>query len=137
MELIQSGKILCFLNQYLFLNSLYNTTIWLAIHVFYVDTAGAFVIVFLRQKMIEVQLDWCCQMSYSRNGLFQKKKQQEGGGVDPPCNFSFFYFIPEIPDKTKLLPWKFHKIVLDLLEIPRPKTKTPGNSTLFFLGHLC
>ena len=31
--------------------------------------------------------------------------------------------------------WKFRKIVLDLLEIPRTKTKTPENSTLFFLGH--
>ena len=30
-------------------------------------------------------------------------------------------------------PWIFNKIVLDSLEIPRPKTKTPGNST-FFLG---
>ena len=30
--------------------------------------------------------------------------------------------------------WKFHKIVLDPLVVPRPKTKTPGNSTLFFLG---
>ena len=41
----------------------------------------------------------------------------------------------EIPDR-KLNPWIFHKIVLDTLEIPRPKTKTPGagNSTLFFLG---
>ena len=29
----------------------------------------------------------------------------------------------------------FHKIVLAPLEILRPKPKTPGNSTLFFLGH--
>ena len=28
------------------------------------------------------------------------------------------------------------KIELHPLEIPRPKTKTPGNSTSFFLGHL-
>ena len=34
-----------------------------------------------------------------------------------------------------LYPWKFHKIVLDLLEIPRPKTKTPALEILhcFFL----
>ena len=32
-------------------------------------------------------------------------------------------------------PWIFHKIVFDHLEIPRPKTKTPRNSTLFFLGY--
>ena len=48
----------------------------------------------------------------------------------------FFFFLPlEIPEKTKLNPWIFHKIVLDLLEIPRPETKTLGNSTLSFLGH--
>ena len=43
-----------------------------------------------------------------------------------------------------LYPWKFqtkqsstpgYKIMLDPLEIPRPKTKTPGTSTLFFLGY--
>ena len=32
-------------------------------------------------------------------------------------------------------PWIFHKVVLDHLELPRPKTKTSRNSTLFFLGH--
>ena len=32
-------------------------------------------------------------------------------------------------------PWIFHKIVFDHLELPRPKTKTSRNSTLFFLGH--
>ena len=46
--------------------------------------------------------------------------------------FLFFYITLEIPDKTELHTWKFHKIVLDPWEIPRPKTKTPGNSTLFF-----
>ena len=35
-------------------------------------------------------------------------------------------------DKAKLHPRKFRKIVLDLLEIPRPKTKSHGSSTLFF-----
>ena len=57
--------------------------------------------------------------------LYLKKKTLE-----------FFFFLPlEIPEKTKLNPWIFHKIVLDLLEIPRPETKTLGNSTLSFLGH--
>ena len=50
-------------------------------------------------------------------------------------NFLFFTLPLEIPDKRKLHLWKFHKFLLDPLEIPRPKTKTPGNSTLFFLGH--
>ena len=37
-----------------------------------------------------------------------------------------------IPDKTKFYRWKFHKYLLDALEIPRAsKTKTPGNFTLF------
>ena len=50
--------------------------------------------------------------------------------------FLFFFTLPqEIPDKAKLNPWIFHKIVLNPLEIPRSKTKTPGKSTLFFLGH--
>ena len=48
----------------------------------------------------------------------------------------FNFFLPlEIPDKTKLHPWKIHKIVLHVFEIPRPETKTPGTSTLFFLGY--
>ena len=50
------------------------------------------------------------------------EKIQTGGGGTLPL---------EIPDKTKLNPWKFHKIVLDHLEILRPKTKTPGNPALF------
>ena len=52
-----------------------------------------------------------------------------------PGIFHFFTLPLEIPDKTKLNPWMFHKIVLDPLEISRPKTKIHGNSTLFFLGH--
>ena len=53
----------------------------------------------------------------------------------PPGIFHFFTLPLEISDKTKLNPWIFHKIVLDPLEISRPKTKTLGMSTLFFLGH--
>ena len=67
------------------------------------------------------------------NGLFQKKSKQVGLkkyffkislGIS-----HFFTLFLEIPDKTKLNIWIFHKIVLDPLENPRPKTKTPGNST--------
>ena len=59
----------------------------------------------------------------------------------------FFYFTPvlEILDKIKLNPWIFHKIVLELLEIPRPKQRsleiphysflvTLGNSTSFLIN---
>ena len=42
----------------------------------------------------------------------------------------------EIPDKMKLHSWKFHQIVLHPLEFLRPKTKTHGNFTLFFLDHI-
>ena len=58
-----------------------------------------------------------------------------------PCNFSFFLlWLPlENPDTTKLNPWIFHKFVLDpFLEIPRPKTEIPGNSThMLFLWYPC
>ena len=53
-----------------------------------------------------------------------------------PWNFSFFYFTPgkNFRQQNKAQPLAiFHKIVLDSLEIPRSKTKIPGNSTLFFL----
>ena len=61
----------------------------------------------------------CTMMLDMFIGPFQKKK-----------NFNLpWEFYP------KLHHWKFHKIVLDPLEIPRSKTKTPGNFTLFFLGH--
>ena len=68
------------------------------------------------------------------------EKIQKGGIEDiifpkPPRNFSFFTLRLEIPDKTKFNPCIFHNIVLEPLEIPRPKTKTPGNSALLFLGH--
>ena len=73
---------------------------------------------------------------------YSRKKSKQGGlrinffEPPPPLNFSFFSFLPlEIPGKTKLNPLIFHRIVLDPLEIPRPKTKTPGNSTLFFHGY--
>ena len=79
-----------------------------------------------------------CVLSYSRN-----KSKREGGGLgvglgytffeNPPGIFHFFTLPLEISDKTKLSPWIFHRIVLEPLETPRPKTQTPGFSTLFFL----
>ena len=73
---------------------------------------------------------------------YSRKKTKQGGGVvgdilfwTAPGIFHFFTLPLEISEKTKLHPWKFHKIVLHPLEIPRPKTKTTGNSSLFFLGH--
>ena len=51
-----------------------------------------------------------------------------------PGIFHFFTLPLKIPDKTKLNPWIFHKIVLDPLETPKPKTKTPENSTSFLIN---
>ena len=61
------------------------------------------------------------------------EKKQTGGlrtyfYKKPPGTFRFFTLLLEIPDK------KAPPMVLDPLEIPRPKTKTPGNSMLFFFG---
>ena len=54
---------------------------------------------------------------------------------EKPLEFFIFFTLPlEIPDKTKLNPRIFHKIVLDPLEILRPKTKTSGNSTSFLIN---
>ena len=73
-------------------------------------------------------------------GLFRKNPNRGGvgGGVKdiifwkPPWDFSFFYFTPENSRQNKAQ--LFHKIVLDLWEIPRPKTKTPVEILyLFFL----
>ena len=51
-----------------------------------------------------------------------------------PGIFHFFTLPLEIPEKTKLQPWKFHTFLLDPFKIPSPnaKTKKPVNSTLFF-----
>ena len=54
-------------------------------------------------------------------------------------NFSFFYFIPtgnSRQNRAPLLhPWKFHKFLLDPVEIPRPKSKTLEIQYFFFLEH--
>ena len=85
-------------------------------------------------------------------GYSWKKKHWWGRGgwghtfLKTPLEFFFFFSLPlDIPDKTKLHAWKFLKIVLDLLKILRPKTKTleiphyfflatPGNSTSLLIN---
>ena len=68
-------------------------------------------------------------------GLFQIKNRWAEGILFSKPHMEYFVFLHlESPDKTKLHPWKFYKIVLDPLKIPRPKTKSPENSTLFFIG---
>ena len=79
-------------------------------------------------------------LGYSRENL-----NREGGlgytfltppPPSPGISHFFTLLLEKISgNKIKLNPWIFHKIVLDSLEIPRPKTKIPGNSTLFFLGY--
>ena len=57
--------------------------------------------------------------------LFQKKKQKGGGLMRTyPGNFR----------QNKAPPPEIPQFFINL-EILRPKTKTPGNYTLFFLGH--
>ena len=79
------------------------------------------------------------QLYITEIGLFQKKSKHGGLRIYFFKNshgiFHFFTLPLKIPDKTKLNPWIFHKILLDPLKISRPKSKTPGNSTLIFLGH--
>ena len=54
-------------------------------------------------------------------GLFQKKNR--GRGLRKYF-FHFFTLSLKIPEKAKLHPWKFHKIVLGPSEIPRAKPRT-------------
>ena len=68
------------------------------------------------------------------------EKIQTGGFeiyfFENPLGIFHFLTLPlEIPDKTKLNLWIFHKILLEPLEITRPKIKTSGIYTLFFLGN--
>ena len=69
------------------------------------------------------------------NELLQKKSRQGGLRIyffDKTPGVFMFVTLPlpfEIPEKTKLHASKFHRIVLHLLEIPRPKTKAYGNTT--------
>ena len=70
--------------------------------------------------------------------LFQKKTKQEGGVetffFETLSRIFMFFTLPlENPEITKLHPQKLHKIVLHPSDILRPKTKTPENSTCFFL----
>ena len=97
-----------------------------------------------------------CPFCYLCIGLFQKKSKRElriHFFKTPPEIFHFFTLSLEIPDKTKLDTWIFHRIVLDPLEIPRPKNVpldfthyfhpleillfllTPGNSTCYFFDN--
>ena len=83
--------------------------------------------------------------SLLRNGLFQKKSKQGVGGLGiyffgkKTGYFRFFMLSLEISEKTSCHPWKFFKIMTNLLEIPSLKTKTHENSALkiphdFFLN---
>ena len=66
--------------------------------------------------------------------LFQKKNKQclrTYFFENPLGIFHFFYFTPGISRQNKALR---HKILLDPLEIPRPKAKTPRNFTSFLIN---
>ena len=53
-----------------------------------------------------------------------------------PGIFRFVTLSLEILEKTKLHLRKFHKVVLEPLGIPRPKSKSHGNSTLLFFDQV-
>ena len=74
----------------------------------------------------------CSVFGYSR-----KKPNRGGWGhtfLKLLWNFEFFNFTPGNSRPNKVSPLENPQIMLDPLEISRPETKTPGNSTLFFLG---
>ena len=55
---------------------------------------------------------------------------------ETPWNFYSFTLPLDIPRETKLDPWNFHNT--NFCQIPwkfQDQKQTPGNSTLFFLGH--
>ena len=92
----------------------------------------------LLQDLILFNYTYPCMPALGTIMGYSRKNTNRGGWgytlLKNSMEFFIFLTLPlEIPDKTKLNHWIFHKIVLDLLEISRPKTKTPGNSTLFFL----
>ena len=75
-------------------------------------------------------------------GYSIQKKNPNRGGLriyffeNPPEIFHFFNLTPGNSRQNKAQTLDIiHKIVLNSLKIPRPKTKTPGNSILFFLCH--
>ena len=65
---------------------------------------------------------------------WQKKKQKVEDILfwKTPGVFYFVTLPLEIPDKTKLHPWKFHKTALDPLEIPRPNHQDPWKLHIIF-----
>ena len=78
---------------------------------------------------------WCVAHSViCALGCSWKKIQTMGLRIyffENPGVFHFFTLTLEIPDKTRLSPWIFHRFVLDPLEIPIPKTD-PWNFHIIF-----
>ena len=63
---------------------------------------------------------------------YSRKKPNRGGQGHTSLKEhpEFLGLLPlEIPDKTKVHPWTLQKIVLHLLEMLMPETKTSGNFT--------
>ena len=88
-------------------------------------------------EVIKPILSRTCFLAYAPELGCSRKNQNRGcrGHTflkKTPGIFRFVSLPLEIRNKMKLHPWKFHQILLHLLEFPRPKTKIHGNSTLFF-----
>ena len=78
----------------------------------------------------------CLRVSFLDNQLVLFQKKSGGWGytlLKTSLEFSFFTLPLEIPDKTKLNPWIFHKIVLDPLRFQGPKQRPLEISHYFFL----
>ena len=62
-----------------------------------------------------------------------EKKNKGLRTFENSLEFFIFFTLPlEVLDKTKLHPWKFHKIVLDPLEIPRPNHQDSWKFPIIF-----
>ena len=89
----------------------------------------------------EQNILWTLFFPYTMKEWAIPEKSKQGGGVDympfwkTPGIFLFFFLTSWNSWQNKAQPWIFYKTELNPLEIPRPKTKAPGNSTLSSLGH--
>ena len=125
------AKILIADNEFLYFCNIF----WLASQMHFQFLFSNAVTQFL--KVIKLILSRTCFLAYAPELGYSRKNPNRGcwGHTFLKKTRGIFRFVTlplEIPDKMELHPWKFHQIVSHPLEFPRPKTKTHGNSTVFF-----
>ena len=83
---------------------------------------------------ISNQFDFTLGLLYLEVGYSRKKIKQVEDILFWKNSLGFFIFLlyPWKFQTKQLNPWIFHKIVLDPLEIPRPKEKTPWKFHIIF-----